>query len=353
MARQRICLCAVQAPFVTGGAEILVGELRDQLQARGFAVDVVNVPFKWYPVRDLIQQALLWRWIELTESNGMPIDMVIPTKFPSYLVRHPLKVTWLFHQHREVYDLYGTPYCSFTDDPEEQEIRQTIIRMDNKALRESRGLFTISRNVSNRLERYNGIPSRALYPPPRYAGRYRSGDFSDYVLFAGRLDPLKRCDLLLEAFRYVTPEARLVLAGTGPQRENLERQADRLGIADRVQFAGFVPEEQLLDLYAHAFAILYAPVDEDYGYVTVEAFLSGKPVITCTDSGGTLEFVEHGVSGFVVEPHPEALAQAVDHLYANRSMAREMGEAGRPRVRDIGWDGVIDSLTATLRAIAS
>ena len=349
MPRQRICLCAVQAPFITGGAEILVEELRDQLKARGYAVDVVDVPFKWYPVRDLIQQALLWRWIELTESNGIPIDMVIPTKFPSYLVRHPMKVTWLFHQHREVYDLYGTAYCSFTDDPEEQEIRRNIIRMDNKTLRESRALFTISQNVSERLMRYNDIPSVPLYPPPRYAGRYRSGEFGDYAPYAGRLDPLKRCDLLIEAFRHVPKDARLILAGTGPQRENLERQAERLGLTERVAFAGFVPEQELLDLYANAFAVVYAPVDEDYGYVTVEAFLSGKPVVTCSDSGGTLEFVEHGISGLVVEPRPEELGQAVARLYRERALAREMGEAGRPRVRDIGWDRVIDSLTAVLR----
>lgn len=349
MPRHTICVCAVQAPFITGGAEILVGELATELKARGFRVDVVNVPFKWYPVQDLIKQALLWRWVEITESNGMPIDMVIPTKFPSYLVRHPLKVPWLFHQHREVYDLYGTSYCSFTDDPEEQEIRQTIIRMDSKTLRESPSIFTISKNVSARLEKYNGIQSTPLYPPPRYAGRYRSGPFGNYALYAGRLDPLKRCDLLIEALRYTESRARLVIVGAGPQRENLERQVERLNLGGRIVFAGFVPEEELLDLYAGAFGVLYAPVDEDYGYVTVESFLSGKPVVTCTDSGGTLEFVEHGLSGLIAEPNPEAMGAAIDELFHNRERAREMGEAGRPRVSDIGWDLVVDSLTAHLR----
>lgn len=349
MPRRTICICAVQAPFVTGGAEILVGELASQLKTRGFRVDLVNVPFKWYPVRDLIKQALLWRFVELTESNGMPIDMVIPTKFPSYLVRHPLKVTWLFHQHREVYDLYGTPYCSFTDDPEEQEVRKTVIRMDGKTLRESRAIYTISRNVSARLQRYNGIESNPLYPPPRYAGRYRTGPFGDYALFAGRLDPLKRCDLLVEAFRHVGPGPRLVLAGSGPQRENLERQVERLGLSDRVVFSGFVPEEELIDLYAGAFAVVYAPVDEDYGYVTVESFLSGKPVVTCTDSGGPLEFVVNGESGFVVAPQPDAMGAAIQQLFDDRRRAREMGEAGRPQVSGIGWDRVVESLTAPIR----
>jgi glycosyltransferase involved in cell wall biosynthesis len=349
MARRSICVCSVQAPFITGGAEILVSELSAQLKSRGFRVDVVNIPFKWYPVVDIVKQALIWRFAEVTESNGEPIDMVIPTKFPSYLVKHPVKVTWLFHQHREVYDLYGTSYCSFTDDPQEQEVRQTIIDMDNKTLRESRGIFTISKNVSARLQRFNGIGSEPLYPPPHYAGRYKQGGFGDYALYAGRLEQLKRCDLLIEAFRHVDPPARLVIAGRGPQLENLERQAERLGLDDRVQFAGFVPEDELIDLYAGAFAVLYAPVDEDYGYVTVEAFLSGKPVITCTDSGGTLEFVDDGRSGYVVEPNAEALGAAVNELYADRSRARDMGAAGRPKVEGIGWEHVIDRLTEPLR----
>jgi glycosyltransferase involved in cell wall biosynthesis len=160
---------------------------------------------------------------------------------------------------------------------------------------------------------------------------------------------LKRCDLLVEAFRHAGSGPRLVLVGSGPQRENLERQVERLGLSDRIAFAGFVPEEELLDLYAGAFAVLYAPVDEDYGYVTVEAFLSGKPVVTCTDSGGTLEFVVDGESGFVVEPNAEAVGAAIDKLYGNRDRAREMGDAGRPRVADIGWDLVVESLTAPLR----
>jgi glycosyltransferase involved in cell wall biosynthesis len=349
MARRSVCVCAVQAPFIVGGAEILVGELAQALKSRGFLVDVVNIPFKWYPVREIVKQALIWRFAEVTESNGVPIDLVIPTKFPSYLVRHPMKVTWLFHQHREVYDLYGTPYCSFTDDPEEQEIRQAVIRMDNKTLRESRRIFTISRNVSARLERFNAISSEPLYPPPHYAGRYREGGFGDYALYAGRLETLKRCDLLVEAFRYVDPGARLVIAGRGPQLDNLERQVERLGLSSRIRFAGFVPEEDLLDLYAGAFAVLYAPVDEDYGYVTVEAFLSGKPVVTCNDSGGTLEFVEDGVSGFVVEPDPRAMAEAVNRLFADRRAARDLGAAGKPRVGDIGWDRVIDALTEPIR----
>ena len=143
-----VLVCGVQAPFITGGAEILVAELRVNLERRGFRVDVANVPFKWYPVSEIVRQALAWRLLDVTESNGTPVDLVIPTKFPSYLVRHPRKVTWLFHQHREAYDLFGTPYGSFTDGPEDARVREAIVAMDTDRRSASAGTCSRSPRTS-------------------------------------------------------------------------------------------------------------------------------------------------------------------------------------------------------------
>src|SRR6185436_18072751 len=144
--------------------------LRQNLERRGFKVDVAGVPFKWYPPSELVRQALVWRMLDVTESNGTPVDLVIPTKFPSYLVRHPRKVAWLFHQHREAYDLYGTPYCSFTSSPEDTEVLEAIHAMDAAGLGECRRIHTISRNVADRLHRFNGLFGEPLYPPPHHLG---------------------------------------------------------------------------------------------------------------------------------------------------------------------------------------
>ncbi len=123
-----------------------------------------------------------------------------------------------------------------------------------------------------------------------------------------------------------------------------------LGVADRVRLVGFVSTDELLDLYARCRAVLYAPVNEDYGYVTVEAFLSGKPVLTTNDAGGVLEFVSDGESGVVSAPTPQGLADAIDRLWAfGHGQLRDMGEAGRVRVADITWDRVLDALTAEVR----
>ena len=344
-----ILIAAAQAPFITGGAEILVSELRAQLEGRGFRVDVAAVPFKWYPVSEIVRQALAWRLLDLTESNGVPVDLLIATKFPSYLARHPRKVAWLFHQHREAYDLFGTPFCSFTDSSEDTRVREAIHAMDTSALGECREVYTISRNVAERLRRYNALHGEPLYPPPHHLGRYRCEAFDGFLFYAGRLDRLKRLDLAIDAMRRVRSGARLVIAGQGPLAGELRKRIEGLGVEDRVELRGYVDGEELLDLYARCRAALYAPLNEDYGYVTVEAFLSGKPVVTTSDAGGPLEFVTAGENGVVASPDPDALAAAIDELWQwPEARLRAMGAAGRERVAGITWDAVIERLTGSL-----
>jgi glycosyltransferase involved in cell wall biosynthesis len=347
---KNVLVCAVQTPFITGGAEILSADLRLHLERRGFRVDTVEVPFKWYPVSELVRQTLIWRLFELQESNGTPIDLVIATKHPSYVVQHPHKVTWLFHQHRQVYDLHGTEYSALDDTPKHCQIRAAIHTIDTQALAECRALFAISQNVANRLQRYNGLHAEALYPPPKHVGLYRNDGYGDYLLFAGRLDRMKRLELAIDAFAEVRSAARLKIAGTGPVEPALREQIARLGLEQRVELLGFVADPDLVSLYAGCRGAYYAPHDEDYGYVTVEAFLSQKPVVTTTDSGGPLEFVTAGETGMIAAPEPKAIADAIDQLWAlPEARLREMGQAGRRRVEGISWDHVIDRLTETLR----
>jgi glycosyltransferase involved in cell wall biosynthesis len=345
-----VLICGVQAPFVTGGAELLVQDLQHHLSRHGFRVDVVNLPFKWYPVSEITRQALAWRLLDLTESNGVPVDLVIATKFPSYLLRHPRKVTWLFHQHREAYDLFGTEFCSFTETAEDRQVREAIHVMDQTALAECRSVYTISKNVAARLLHFNQLAGTPLYPPPRHLGQYRHDGVGDYLFYAGRLDRLKRLDLAIDALKRVKSPARLVIAGAGPLEGELRKQVEGLGVGDRVEFRGFVSDQDLLSLYAGCRAAYYAPLNEDYGYVTVEAFESRKPVLTTLDAGGPLEFVTHLETGLVAEPTPQAVAEMIDQAFAlPDAQIRDLGEAGFRRVQAIGWDEVVLRLTETLR----
>jgi glycosyltransferase involved in cell wall biosynthesis len=341
-----VVVCEAQVPFVRGGAEALVRELVRQLRTRGFDTERVSLPFKWYPKDEILTSAAAWQLLDLSESNGRPIDLLVGTKFPTYLARHPRKVTWLVHQHRAAYELVGTPFSDFQHDERDVALRERLISLDTNALGESRGLFSISRTIASRLQRYNGLEATALYHPPRLAERLRGGPAGNYVLSVGRLESVKRVDLAIRAMSYLPASLSLIVAGTGSHREALESLVTSLGLGSRVRFLGEVADDQIVDLYAEALAVVFPPFDEDYGYVTLEAFLSHKPVVTTTDAGGPIEFVTEGVNGHITAPDPRAIAEAVASLDADRRKAARMGDAGYDLARGITWATVIDRLTA-------
>jgi glycosyltransferase involved in cell wall biosynthesis len=341
-----VLVCEAQVPFVHGGAELLVRGLLAELTRRGYRAEKVSVPFKWYPKEELLAQVAAWRLLDLSEANGVRIDAVIATKFPTYFVRHPNKVTWLLHQYRAIYDLCGTPYSDFADTERDVRLRDRLIALDNEALAESTRLFTIAGNTTARLARYNGIAATTLYHPPPLAGRLTGGPPGDYVLSVGRLEANKRVDLIVRALTHAERRVRLIVAGDGPLRAPLEELAAACGVADRVTFTGRAAEDQLVELYAGALAVVFPPFDEDYGYVTLEAFLSHKPVVTTTDAGGPLEFVEHGVNGLICDPTPESVGAAITRLASDPHAARSLGDAGYDRARAITWHGVVDRLMA-------
>ncbi|MEF3274114.1 MAG: glycosyltransferase family 4 protein [Chloroflexus sp.] len=344
----RILICTTQVPFVRGGAEYLVESLRDELRRRGHTVDVIALPFQWHPVERIIDSTLAWRLLDISHVNGEPVDRVIVTKFPSYVIRHPRKILWLVHQHRQAYDWYGTPLSDFDGSPAHRAVREQIFRIDSRALSECQIRYTISRNVSRRLERFNGLSSTPLYPPSRYAPRLWAGPYGDYILSPARLDRAKRIDLLLQALARTTTPVRALIVGTGPDRERLQQLASDLHLGERVTFRGFVPDDELIDLYAHARAVYYAPIDEDYGFATVEAFGASRPVITTDDAGGVLEFVRHGENGLIAPPEPIAIARHLDRLASDAAEAARLGHAGHPLVAEITWDRVIAALLGPL-----
>jgi glycosyltransferase involved in cell wall biosynthesis len=339
-----VLVCEAQVPFVQGGAEFHVRELVRQLVAHGYETELVSVPFKWYPKDEILAHAAAWRLLDLSESNGRPIDLVIATKFPTYFARHPRKVAWLIHQHRAAYELAGTPFSDFTHDEPDVALRDRLVALDTAMLGECRRLFANAANTARRVGRFNGLPAEPLYHPPRLASRLRPGEFGDYILSVGRLEAVKRIDLAIGALAHAGPSVRLIVAGTGSQAAALAAQAEALGLAGRVHFLGAVSDDVLIDLYAGALGVIFPPYDEDFGYVTLEAFLSGKPVITTTDAGGPNEFVVDGENGFVRDPDAAALGAAVASLDADRRRAAALGEAGRARALQVTWSGVIEKL---------
>ena len=334
----------MQIPFTSGGAELHVQSLVDQLRRRGYEAERVSVPFRPQARSNLLGQAAAWRLLDLTSANGQPIDLLIATRFPSYYARHPRKVAWIIHQHRAAYELCGTEFSDFTPAVEDIAIRQQLLALDAQMLGECRHVFTNARNTANRLQKYNAVVATPLYHPPPLAERLRHVSYGDYVLSVGRLESVKRVSLAIDAIRHTNRGVRLVIVGDGSLRHTLEQQARDLGVEDRVEWAGNASPDRLVSLYERARAVIYVPFDEDYGYVTLEAFLASKPVITAVDSGGTLEFVVDGENGFVCAPDGKALSMAVERLASDAQLTARLGAAGRARAQSISWDGVVEQL---------
>jgi glycosyltransferase involved in cell wall biosynthesis len=329
-------------PFARGGAEILADNLTKELRRRGHDTDLVTIPFKWYPRARVLSQALLWRLADLEETDQRSIDLIIATKFPSYVVRHSNKVVWLVHQFRQAYDLDGTPLGQFGPDPFDRATRRAVHRLDSATLGEARGLFAISQNVADRLHAANGLEAEVLRPPAQELD-YRCEEYGRFVLSVGRLDRAKRVDLLLQAAA-ANPALQVVVAGEGPDRSRLEGLARDLGLDGRATFTGRVDEWELARLYATCLAVFYAPVDEDFGFVPYEAFLCEKPVVTTRDAGGPLEVVSDRETGIVCEPEPAAVAAAVAWLSSHPDEARAWGRSGKSIAERATWDDVVDRL---------
>lgn len=329
----RIVVTMPQVPFERGGTEIFADGLVGALREAGHDAELVTVPFKWYPNERVLTQSFVWRLLDLEESNGRPVDAVIATKFPSYVVRHPNKVVWLLHQFRQAWDFDRTEFGQFTESAEDRALRRKVLDLDRVSLGEAKKIFTTSSIVAGRLKDSVGLDAEVLAPPPAPLA-FRCDGYGDFVLSVNRLDRAKRIDLLLEAAKQT--DVRVVVAGDGPDRERLESIAN-----GNVEFVGRVSDEELADLYARCRAVYYAPVNEDYGLVPYEAFLSDKPVITTTDAGGPLDIVRDGETGRVVAPTAGDLARA---LAFTDDEARALGRAGHEIAREVTWQKCVGRL---------
>jgi glycosyltransferase involved in cell wall biosynthesis len=344
----KVGLCSTLVPFVSGGARFIVEWLEEKLREHGHQVERIYLPFAEDP-ETMFEQMTAFRLIDLSAS----VDRLIAFRPPSYLLPHPNKVLWFIHHFRGFYDFWDGPYRPLPDTPRNRAVRQSIMAADQVGLGEARRIFTNSRIVSDRLMKFNGLPSEVLYPPILAPERFRCDESGDEIVYVCRIEQHKRQHLLVEAMQHVRTPVRLRLCGSGQDAEYLERLqtlAAAPGLKSRVRLENrWIAEDEKVEMLAGALAVAYVPFDEDsYGYPSLEAGHARKPVLTTTDSGGVLELVTDGVNGIVCAPEPIALADAMDRLYRDRDKTKKMGEDAPRRIGElkIDWDHVVTRILA-------
>ena len=340
----KILVTANKVPFMPGGADYHVQGLVENLKLHGHEVELLQFPFRFSPEPEVQRLMEFCEATELNRPNGVAVDKVISLQFPGYGVQHEDHRVWIMHQHRSVYELYD----ELPSSPELAALREAVSAFDRRVLGRARKLFANSRRVAERLQQFNQLQAQPLYHPPHAAAQFFCDEPYDYLFCPSRLESLKRQDLIIKAAALMRCNVRLLLGGEGGQKPHYQQLIAKLGVEDKVQLIGRFSEAGKRVLYARCLGVVFVPRDEDYGYITLEAMLSAKPVITCTDSGGPLEFVQHRETGYVVEPEPAQLAEAMDELVAEKQRARQLGENGLEQYRAaaISWPAVVDALLA-------
>jgi glycosyltransferase involved in cell wall biosynthesis len=331
------------APFVRGGAELLADRLVLELRRAGHEAELLRLPL------GNTREQILASIVAASLLDAVNVDRVIGLKFPAYLIPHPDVVIWLVHQFRQAYD---PPPVGWTQDPSTDPLVAAVNAADGAAFGGATRLYAISPMVADRLHRSHGLEAEVLMTPPHSEQEYRTQAAEDFIVALGRISDGKRQLLAVEAMRFARPGYRLVVAGAADNPatiDQIRQEIHEAGVGDRVELIPrFITEEEKLDLIARCIGSVYLPVDEDsYGYVIYEAAMSNKPSITATDSGGTLTLVDHGRTGLVSAPEPEALASTFDELALHLDRAEAMGRNARSQALelDLSWDRVIKELT--------
>ena len=346
----KIAITTVQVPFVNGGAELQANNLKNALIKQGHECEIITMPFYDNPIEVIEEHIVAARLMNVNDSWGGHIDLCIGLKFPAYFMPHDNKVMWVLHQHRAAYDLFDTKYSNIKSDYVGNRVQKIITNSDNKYFKEAKRIYADSQNVSNRMKKFNKIKSIPIYHPCPDMDKFYCNDYDDYILMPSRINSTKRQLLAIEAMKYTKTNVKLCIMGK-PDNNVVEKEVinkiKELKLHDKVKYIGPVNQEEKIKLYSNAKAVLFIPIDEDYGYITLEAMSASKAVITASDSGGPLEFIESEKNGLIVSPIATNIAEAIDSFAESKNMCKDYGKNAKKTLceMNITWDNVVKELT--------
>jgi glycosyltransferase involved in cell wall biosynthesis len=260
-------------------------------------------------------------------------------KLGAKTVIHFMAVDALSDHPNSFFRLLGPSYAGFM-------LRKALSSADVVLVRSLRDLDLLSKRYSVHAEYVpDGVPT--WFVEREYYGDVFKKKYNidrDYVLYIGRLHPLKGIDTLIRAMSLVKTDINLVIAGPGDKRPYAEL-AERLGIYRKVNFLGFIDEDTKIGAIDASLAVIIPSISdyvEVYPMAITEAWARGKPVIA-TMVGGIPYRVNHMVNGLLVPPrNPKALAEAIMLLYNDKDLRTKLGNEGRKNIYT--WSEIVNKL---------
>ncbi len=352
-----------------GGAETHLHEIFGRLAARGHHVSLLVSGFPGAAARDVVDGMEVHRVggrhtynvvspgyyrrhlaaerfdVVVEDLNKVPV-------FAPFWVRRPLVLL--------VHHLFGTTAFREASPPFaaatwllERPIPWFYRDLPAEAVSESTADDLVARGLRRERIRviHNGVDVE-FFAPDAAVERTPEPTF----LYLGRLKRYKRIDLAVEAVARLAQEgtpARLVIAGKGDEEPRLRALVDRLGIAARVVFEGFVSEERKRELLRRSWATVLPSPKEGWGITNVEAAACATPAVA-SDAPGLRESVVHGRTGLLV-PHGDvaALADALRSLAVSRGRVETLGRAARDFAAGFTWERAADRTEAHLAEAAA
>ncbi len=203
----------------------------------------------------------------------------------------------------------------------------------------------------------NGVAYHAFdggVDPGEVKGRFGIGPVAPTIFAAGRMTIQKGMDMLVEAVPMVLnsyPEAKFIISGSGPEKDNVVRRAHEVGAAGSIIFLETLPRWQYIDVMRAVDIVAMPSRNEPFGIVALEAWSAGKPVVGTT-AGGMKEFIWHDVNGFLVDANPGGLAHGIGSLLADHDHCRALGANGRKAVEErYNWDRVAEDTEGVYNAL--
>ena len=258
--------------------------------------------------------------------NGMPF-------FSPVWARRPT-VTWLHHVHDTMWDMTLPPRLAKLGRRIEFGVAPRLYRRTP--------IVTLSSSSKQELvQKLHLTPEQITVVPPGVDASFSPGGErspTPLVVAVGRLVPVKRLHLLIDALAAVRPRhptLRAVLVGDGYEREALETHAHEVGADDWITFAGWVDEQALLDLYRRAWVVASASAHEGWGMTITEAAACGTPAVV-TRIAGHADAVVHERTGLLVDT-PAQLGPAVERVLTDNELRAKLATGALEHARRYTW----------------